>query len=442
MNPWRLMLIAGETSGDWLAAELVRALSREFSAGAPSFSRDFLPLQTGLAPRFFGAGGARMAEAGVELAFDLTRHSVIGLVEVLKKYRKFKRLFDQLLHLAVELQPDAIIGVDFSGFNRRFAQAVRQLTQTRTGHGSFHNWNPKLIQYVSPQVWASRPGRARQMARIYDLVLSIFPFEKEWYARRVPQLNVEFVGHPLLDRYADGAANGVLGGAEGLGPNAVKPERRLVALLPGSRQAEVKRHLPVMLGALAILRQSHPKLLARVVLPEPELVSWALASGACHVAGRPAPVAEAGRAGLEPGLIGVQAGGLAETLSGAALALASTGTVTMECAYFKVPTVTLYQTSWSTYQIGKRIVHVPHVAMPNIIAGETIFPEFIQGEATAPRIARAALELLEDENRRSWVKAKLAGVVRSLGEPGANCRAARAIGSILKTDSSGQNKPD
>ena len=143
-----------------------------------------------------------MAAAGVDLAFDMTAHSVVGLSEVLKNYFKFRRLFHQLFQLALERQPDAIICVDFSGFNRRFAHAIRQYTRAHADW--FHDWNPKLIQYVSPQVWASREGRAYQMARDYDLVLSIFPFEKDWYAKRVPQLPVEFVGHPIVDRYGEG----------------------------------------------------------------------------------------------------------------------------------------------------------------------------------------------------------------------------------------------
>ena len=202
MKPKSFMLIAGEASGDMLAAELVRALRQEMAEAEAIPTADYQPLHTSLEPRFFGAGGPQMAAAGVDLAFDMTAHSVIGLSEALKNYLKFRRLFHQLFQLALERQPDAIICVDFSGFNRRFAHAIRQYTRARADW--FHDWNPKIIQYVSPQVWASREGRAYQMARDYDLVLSIFPFEKEWYAKRVPQLRVEFVGHPIVDRYGEG----------------------------------------------------------------------------------------------------------------------------------------------------------------------------------------------------------------------------------------------
>ncbi|MCX6916332.1 MAG: hypothetical protein NT167_25365, partial [Verrucomicrobia bacterium] len=173
MRPKSFMLIAGEASGDVLAAELVRALRQEFSETEAIPTQDYQPLHASLEPRFFGAGGPRMAAEGVDLALDMTAHAVIGLTEVLKHYLKFRRLFHQLFELALQRQPDAIVCVDFSGFNRRFAHAVRQYARAHTGW--FHDWNPRIIQYVSPQVWASREGRVFQMARDYDLVLSIFP---------------------------------------------------------------------------------------------------------------------------------------------------------------------------------------------------------------------------------------------------------------------------
>ena len=140
-----------------------------------------------------------MAAAGVELAFDLTQHSVIGFSDVLKNYFKFRRLFNQLLALAIERKPDVVIGVDFGGFNLRFGHAIKQYVRDNP----FSKWNPKIVQFVSPQVWASRPGRADLLAADYDLLLSIFPFEKDWYAKRVPKLRVEFVGHPMIGRFTN-----------------------------------------------------------------------------------------------------------------------------------------------------------------------------------------------------------------------------------------------
>ena len=212
MKPKTFMLIAGEASGDLLAAALVPALRAELAGVQSAPTTDYQPLQASLEPRFFGAGGPQMAAAGVELAFDMTEHSVIGLTEVLKNGLKFRRLFHQLRRLALERQPDAIVCVDFGGFNRRFARAIKQ--QVRSRLDWFHPWDPKVIQYVSPQVWASREGRAHQIARDYDLLLSIFPFEQDWYAKRVPQLPVEFVGHPMLDWHGEGqGGRGEVGGA-------------------------------------------------------------------------------------------------------------------------------------------------------------------------------------------------------------------------------------
>lgn len=397
------MMIAGETSGDMLAAELVEALSHELLEMESVPSTDYQPLHASLEPKFFGAGGPRMAKAGVELAFDMTEHSVIGLSDALKHYFKFRRLFRQLRTLAIEREPDAIICVDFSGFNLRFAHAIKQYARSRSGW--FHDWNPRIIQYVSPQVWASREDRSYQLARDCDLLLSILPFEKEWYAKKVPQLRVEFIGNPVIDRFPN--AQSIVQSAE----SAAVPR---VLLLPGSRTSEVLRHLPVMRRALAIMRATNPSIVARMILPNDALVRQAKATGLT--------------ANLK-----VQAGGLPEALAAADLAIASTGTVTLECAIFGVPTVAIYKTSWTNFQVGKRIVKVKHLALPNLLAKEPIFPEFIQHEATAENIARAALGLLRD-GERAKVKTRLSEVVASLGPPGASRRAARAIVGLLRPE--------
>lgn len=397
------MLSAGEASGDMLAAELVRAIRQEYAEAAAVPTADYQPRQTSLAPRFFGSGGARMAVAGVELDFDMTAHSVIGLSDALRHCLKFRRLFQRLLRLARARQPDVIICVDFSGFNRRFARAVRQCTRARPDW--FHNWSPKIIQYVSPQVWASREGRADQMARDYDLVLSIFPFEKDWYAKRVPQLPVEFVGHPIVDRYGQNAT--------ARGEDRPRESGPMLLLLPGSRPAEIQRHLPVMLGALDLVRAKVVGLRARMVLPNDALLHQASSLGLPR--------------GLE-----VRIGGLPEALAQTDVALASTGTVTTECAYFGVPTVALYKTSWSTWQIGRRIVKVKHLAMPNLLAAEEVFPEFIQSAASPGNLAGAVVGLLRDETRRARIKVRLSEVAASLGAPGAARRAAKAVLATLQ----------
>jgi len=393
------MLIAGEASGDLLAAELVSAL-----LAASKRSED------GRVPQFFGAGGLRMASAGVELTLDLTQHSVIGISDVLKKYFEFRRLFNQLLKLAIERQPDAIIGVDYGGFNLRFGHAIKQYVR----NNPFANWNPKIVQFVSPQVWASRPGRANLMAADYDLLLSIFPFEKDWYARRVPKLRVEFVGHPMVERFNSEGRVPQAPIPENSGSRGTRPSENRILLLPGSRKSELQRHLPVMLGALKLIREKLPSAKAKMVLPDETLKQLADKLSAL------------------PSDTEIQIGNLPQALAEADVAIASTGTVTMECAFFGVPTVTLYKTSWCTYQIAKRIVTVKSLTMPNLLAGEEVFPEFVQGAATPDHIAGAALELLQNEPRRIQIKKRLAEVVSSLGGPGANTRAATAILSLFQ----------
>ena len=398
MKRLSFMLIAGEASGDTLAAELVCALREELAVFQSHPTPDQQPLWASLEPEFFGAGGPKMAAAGVKLAVDMTEHSVFGMIDVLKKYFQFRRLMDQLVRLAIERQPDVIVCVDFSGFNRRFARAVKDHVRARAG--TFDHWNPRIIQFVSPQVWASRPGRAAAMARDYDLVLSIFPFEPAWYAEHAPQMRVKFVGHPMLDRY--GKATG----------EKRQAETPLVVLLPGSRVKELKRHLPVMVEVAKNILASQPVTL-RMVLPSEEL----------------AETARVFTASLPQ--IQTQVGGLAEALSLAELAIASSGTVTMECAFFGVPTVVLYKISWPEFQIGKRIVRVKYIAMPNLLASELVFPEFIQDDATPDNLSRAALEFLQDGARREQTQVKLKQVIASLGEPGASRRAAVAVVKLL-----------
>ena len=189
------MFIVGEASADAHAAALIRELRKQ--------SPDV---------RIFGAGGPQMKAAGMEMVLDLTEHAVVGLVEVLKNYGNFRRIFNDLLAEVGRRKPDGLVLVDFPGFNLRFAKAVKQrYPQT------------KIIYYISPQLWAWHASRARQIERDVDLMLTIFPFEKDWYAKRAPKLRVEFVGHPFADR---------------VGQNSKFTIRnpQLVLLLPGSRE--------------------------------------------------------------------------------------------------------------------------------------------------------------------------------------------------------------
>jgi lipid-A-disaccharide synthase len=402
MKPKEVMLIAGEASGDILGAELVRELRRTLTAAEADFTRDVQPLRTALEPRFFGAGGPQMKSAGVEVAVDLVQHSVTGVFEVLRNLASFRRWFAHLRQMAIDRQPDVIVGVDYGGFNLRFGHSIRHFVR---GHSNlFQTWKPKIVQYVSPQVWASREGRAYRLARDYDLLLSIFPFEKDWYARRVPRLPVQFVGHPMIER---------------LHPFVATDQRRtgsrddrIVLLLPGSRKDEVRRHLPVMLNAVGRLRAAMPGLRSMLVTPNETLAAQARPLATTHD-------------------VTVQVGDLPTALAQADVAIVSTGTVTMECAFLGVPAVTLYKTSWGNYAIARLLVKVDSLTMPNLLARKQVFPEFLQGAATAANIAQAAADLLQNDKRRQEIRTSLEEVISSLGGPGASRRAAEAIARLL-----------
>jgi lipid-A-disaccharide synthase len=378
LTPKTFMLVAGEPSGDSLASELVTAL------------RDMMP-----GALFIGAGGPRMAAAGVELAVDMMKHAMVG-IPTIGKYFALRRLSHELLALARDRKADAIIGVDYGGFNLRFGHLVKEHVR----NNQYANWDPKLVQFVSPQVWASRPGRANQLEADYDLLLSIFPFEKDWYAKRTPKLRVEFVGHPLVDRLRNAEC--------GMRNEKASP---MVLLLPGSRKSELYRHLPVMLGALEYIRGQVPDVRAKMVLPNEQMKKLA---------------APAGQAGVE-----IQVGSVPAALAGADLAITKTGTVTMECAFFGVPAVTIYKKSLLGLAIDLGIIRVKSLTMPNLMAGEAVYPEFLAEAATPENVALAALRLLQDEPRRQHIKSKLTRVVASLGEPGASRRAAVAILSLF-----------
>ena len=346
-----IMFIAGEASGDANAAALIRALGRNV--------------------RTFGAGGPKMRAAGMELVLDLTQHAVVGLVEVLKNYGKFRRIFKELV-LEAELQkPDAVVLVDFPGFNLRFAAQMRKR-------------GIKVIYYISPQLWAWHASRAKQIQRDVDLMLTIFPFEKAWYAKHAPKLRVEFVGHPMVERnHRPGIRS-----------------QKLVLLLPGSREREVEKIWPVRAGVVD-------------TMPDVKFVAAAVDAKTAAMIRHPRVKVEVGKA--------------RDLMRMATLAITASGTATMECASVGCPMIVVYKVNWLTYLVGRVLGKVKWLGMPNVIAGRAIVPEFIQHEASPSRVVAAAKELIEDRAKRATMQRELASVVRTLGAPGASERAARAI---------------
>lgn len=419
------MLIAGEASGDAHAAALVQALRRRLVELRSVPSTDAQPRVGSFEPYFFGAGGPRMAEAGVALDVEMTSHAVVGLLEVVRKLGTFRALGRRLLDLACQRLPEVIVLVDFSGFNRRFAAELRR--RVRSQRGIFANWNPKIVYFISPQVWASREGRAYQLARDVDLLLSIFPFEKAWYAQRVPGFRVEYVGHPIVDRYAPSAERQSQRAEPSCGCEGEGGSGPVVVLLPGSRAQEVRRHLPIMAEAIRQLRRVLP---VRPWMALPNEAMFQLARQITPVRRADEPP-ESQRTSASSKAICCRVGRVEEMLARADLAIAKSGSITLECSFFCVPTVVMYRVSWLTWWVAERIVKVPYAAMPNILANKEIFPECLQANATPERIAREAADLLQNHPRRAALIEDLKQVNSSLGEPGACDRAAQATAQLL-----------
>jgi lipid-A-disaccharide synthase len=370
----KIYFVAGEASGDTRGAELMRALRERL-----------------LRVQFFGAGGAQMRALGGDHFFDWTAEAVVGLWDVLKKYGYFRRQFSRMLRELEELQPDALILVDYPGFNLRLAHAARARLPRM-----------KIVQYVSPQVWAWHVGRVKRMAADLDLILCIFPFEVEFYENS--GLRAEFVGHPLLDVHGERHTDA---------PRAMD----LVGLFPGSRRKEVRKIFPPMLAAARLMAKAIPSLRFEV----------AAATAALAEMIRSEIVAS----GAEEELVKVTVGQSQQLMQRATAGMVTSGTATLEAAIFGLPMVILYKVAWLTWVIGKRLVKVPFLGMPNLIAGREIAREFLQEAAEPEAIAAEMLRLMRDPSARGHMQADLAGVIGKLGSPGAGARAAEAVAELL-----------
>jgi lipid-A-disaccharide synthase len=368
-------MVAGEASGDAHGAELIHAIKERRP-------------QT----RIIGVGGPRMASAGQEQLLDLSAHAVLGLAEVLKQYFKFRKFRDQIFDLAKRERPDAVVLIDCSGFNLRLTpQLRRDLPGTR------------IIYYISPQVWASRASRVKAMQRDIDLLLAILPFEKAWFARVAPGFNVQWVGHPVLDRIRK--------------VEVAEPNPNFVALLPGSRRTEVEKHLPVLWEAALLMGRNRPGLKFILLAPNEAIQKYSLEMLAKFAA--PNFTFE------------YNVGYAISHLSRCALALVASGSASLECALVGIPQVVVYRVHPLTYAVGKRVVKVKYLSIVNVMADEAIVPEFLQDNLEASAVAQEALELLGNPLRRETMKRRVAEVVATLGEPGASKRAAEAI--LLET---------
>jgi lipid-A-disaccharide synthase len=381
----KLLIVAGDPSGDQRGAELIESLYRQMP---------------GL--ELYGLGGPGMAQTRINFLFNLVELSIIGFTEAIKKYFVYRGIFkDKIIPFLKEQKPDGVILIDFYGFNIHVAISARRL-------------NIPVIYYISPQVWASRAGRIRKLARFVDKMIVIFPFEEGLYKKA--GLDVTFVGHPFMDitaRIKDKDKKEII---EQMGLN---PDKPVVGILPGSRVQEIDRLLPVMLEAAKKIVKRVPE--TQFILPLSPTIS-----------------AEQVRAYIErsvlkekdtfniPNLKIVRDANY-HARSIMTLALVASGSATLENASLGIPMVIVYKVSFVSYLLARMLVKIPWIGMANIIAGRKIVPEFIQHEAEAGKIAQAAIEWLLSPSKLAQVKEELNKVKGKLGTAGASQRAARII---------------
>lgn len=371
------MIVAGEASGDLHGANLVKELHR---------------LDPNVA--FFGIGGARMREAGVETLEDAARMAVVGLVEVITHFDVIYRAFTALKRILTSNPPDLLILIDYPDFNLRLAKVAKSR-------------GVKVLYYISPQVWAWRVGRVKKIARLVDHMAVVFPFEVPFYEKEgVP---VTFVGHPLVDHVQPSMPP-----ADALRTFGLDPARRTVGLFPGSRRSEIRHLFPIILGTAKLLRERYPDL--QFVLP------LAASLDKSDIM----PRIEA--SGLDIVIVEGQSHDVANVCD--AIVTVS-GTVTMEIALIGTPMVIIYRVSPLTYEVGKRLIRVEHAGICNIVAGERVVQELIQYDAEPERIAAEIGRILDDTEYADGMRARLAQVREKLGKPGGSANVARLAVEML-----------
>lgn len=376
-NPVNVMIVAGEASGDLHGSNLVRAI------------RDIRP---GI--RFYGIGGKHLGDAGVELVARSSEMAVVGLTEVAAKLNFILKTFFRLRKSLEEEKPDLVILIDYPDFNLPLARAAKKR-------------GIKVFYYISPQVWAWRRGRIRSIRKCVDRMAVIFPFEEAMY--REAGVDAAFVGHPLLD-----SARRKYSTAEALEAFGLKENVTTVAILPGSRESEVTRLLPVMVKAAEIISESfHP---IQFVLPLADTLKSDLVEEILQGCTVPVRVVQ---------------DSIYDVLGTSDAAIVTSGTATVETALMETPMVVLYRVSGFTYLIGRLLVDVEHIAMVNIIAGKRIVTELIQDDATPERITKEIAGILTNDVKRADMKRELRKVRERMGEPGAAGRAAQLAVALL-----------
>ncbi len=359
-----ILIVAGETSGDLHASLLID----EFLRLAPN-------------ARFWGIGGPRMRRAGVETIADISQTAVMGLLDVVSHIPKLARLKRRVLGLVRSRKTRAAILVDYPGFNLSIAPHLKK-AGVAVGY------------YISPQVWAWGRGRIKKISRFVDRMVCILPFERDFYKSH--GVEVDYVGHPFIDVVAPEMGEREF--RESLGISG-----EFIALLPGSRRKEVERLLPPMLSALRILRQDMPALGAVIAAaPGVEDVVRQIAGGERVL---------------------VASGLTYSTMAYARGGIVASGSATLEALILGMPAVVVYRVDPISWLLGKRFIKTPFIALANLVAGEEVYPEFIQ-RIDVRRVASTLGRIAFDDRRRKEIRQKLAGASRKLGEGGAARRAA------------------
>jgi lipid-A-disaccharide synthase len=373
----KIFIIAGEPSGDLAGANLIAALRSQ----SPDVE-------------FIGTGGELMERAGCKLVHKIGKLSVIGFAEVIKKLPRYRHLFNALLHILTEERPDAVILVDFPGFNIRFAKKAKGL-------------NIPVIYYISPQVWAWAKGRVETLKKVVDKMLVLFEFEDNLYRKH--GINSIFVGHPLVD-----AVKPAMSKEEALKRFGLRTGLKTVALLPGSRHSEVKKVLPIMLEAARLIKNQCGDL--QFILIKSPIVNINLYKDI-----------------MKDFSVNIVEENRYDAMNSADLALVASGTATLETALLGVPMVLVYKVAFLTWLIARVLIKIPYIGLVNIVAGERVVPEFIQFGARPKRIAAACVDLLRSGEKTRLMKSQLAVVQKKLGPPGASQRAAGEIIQFLNS---------
>jgi len=374
-----VMFSAGEASGDQHAANLFLELKKR------------RPEWVGI-----GMGGAKMAAVGVNIRYDSSQIAVIGVFEVIRHYPEIRRALALMKQLLRDERPDLLVCVDYKEFNFKLATYAKSI-------------GIKVLFYVGPQVWAWRRGRVKQYGQVIDMMAVIFPFETAYYeAENVP---VRYVGHPSVDKVKPLRSK-----HEDLREFGLAADKPVVGLLPGSRANEIKRLLPVMLGAARLLQNDFPGL--QFILPQADSIPDGLLSG--HLQQAPVTVT-------------VVKNQTYDTIQCCDAIMTSSGTASLEIALLGVPMLICYKLAPITYWLGRLLVKTPFIGLPNIVAGKAIIKEFIQHEAGAENLALEISRLLNDQEYSGTMRAELAEVKRRLGSGGASNVMAELVLEMLLT---------